>query len=131
MTWFYVQSTGELHEPSGKTLAKGYSGNTAGLNNPSAQARIGVGPIPVGEYTVGPPHVPVDHLGPVALPLWPAPANNMHGRSGFFMHGDNAAMNHTASHGCIIMPPIVRRAVNASADKRLHVVAIPADLSPH
>lgn len=131
MTWFYVQSSGELRNPSGKSVAHGYSGNTAGLNNPSAQDRIGVGPVPVGEYTIGPPHMPIDHLGPVALPLWPSPGNDMHGRSGFFMHGDNRALNHTASHGCIIMPPDIRRAVDASPDKRLHVVATAAELSPH
>jgi hypothetical protein len=38
------------------------------------------------------------------------------------MHGDNQAMNHTASHGCIIMPHSVRAMVAASNDRTLTVV---------
>jgi type VI secretion system (T6SS) effector TldE1-like protein len=123
MTWLYTQDKGELRDPKGLIHGIGYSGNTWGLNNPAAQFQIGVGPIPVGDYVIGPPHTPVDHLGPLALPLWPDKANAMHGRSGFFMHGDNRAGNHTASHGCVIMPPNIRTAVNASKDKHLRVVS--------
>ncbi len=119
----YAQDTGALFDPKGVLLVRGYSGNSTGLNNPAQDDRVGVGPIPVGDYTVGPPHTPLDHLGPLALPLYPNHANVMHGRSGFFMHGDNSKMNHTASDGCIIMPPQVRKTVNDSHDKLLRVVA--------
>lgn len=122
MTWTYTQTTGELRDASGNLKASGYSGNTWGLNNPAAQYQIGIGPIPTGDYTIGPPHSPVDHLGPLALPLWPAKTNEMHGRAGFFMHGDNRFGNHTASNGCIIMSPTVRQAVHLSLDKQLRVV---------
>ena len=123
----YAQETGALFDPHGVLLVRGYSGNTTGLNNPAAQTRVGVGPLPQGVYTVGPPHSPVDHLGPIALPLYPDHHNQMFGRSGFFMHGDNSAMNHTASNGCIIMPPQVRHDVSASTDKLLRVVAAEAE----
>ena len=123
MPFTYAQDTGALFDPNGVLLVRGYSGNTTGLNNPMAQNRVGVGPLPQGVYTIGPPHSPVDHLGPLALPLYPDHANAMFGRSGFFMHGDNSKMNHTASNGCIIMPPQVRKTVNEAYVKKLHVVA--------
>lgn len=123
MSWTYVQSSGVLRDPQGAPIGSGYSGNTWGLNNPAAQFQVGIGPVPCGEYTIGPPHSPADHLGPIALPLWPAATNEMHGRPGFFMHGDNRFADHTASSGCIIMPPAVRTAVNDSADRHLVVIA--------
>ena len=50
----------------------------------------------------------------------------MQGRSGFFIHGDNANMNHTASNGCIILGPAERQAIvsglrraNVRVEKRL------------
>jgi hypothetical protein len=121
MTWTYAQKTGLLSR-DGKPVAKGYSGNTTGLNNPAMQETIGVGPVPRGNYTIGPPHTPVDHLGPLALPLYPAPANQMFGRVGFFIHGDNPAMDHSASDGCIIIDHADRQAIVNSGDTALVVV---------
>jgi hypothetical protein len=122
MTWSYAQKTGALRH-NGTPVATGYSGNTTGLNNPDEQDRIGVGPPPRGDYTVGPPHRPIDHLGPLALPLFPATTNEMHGRCGFFIHGDNARMNHTASNGCIILDRASRQAIVNSRDNKLVIVA--------
>ena len=122
MTWRYAQKTGALSH-DGIAVATGYSGNTTGLNNPDDQDRIGVGPVPRGDYMIGPPHHPVNHLGPLALPLYPAPSNDMYGRCGFFIHGDNPQMNHTASDGCIILPRAARQAVLDSDDTALIVVA--------
>lgn len=123
MAFTYAQDSGALYDPNGVLMMRGYSGNGAGLNNPAMDDRVGVGPIPVGDYTVGAPHAPIDHLGPLALPLYPAKTNNMKGRSGFFMHGDNSRLNHTASNGCVIMPPQVRKTVNEASVKQLTVVA--------
>jgi hypothetical protein len=47
----------------------------------------------------------------------------MFGRSGFFIHGDNQAMNHTASEGCIILPHAARIAIASSGDRGLRVIA--------
>ena len=55
--------------------------------------------------------------------LTPQSGTNTYGRDGFLIHGDNTAMNHTASHGCIILPRIVRAGIDASDDKVLEVVA--------
>jgi hypothetical protein len=122
LTWTYVQRTGSLNR-DGTPIATGYSGNTTGLNNPDAQDKVGVGPVPCGKYTIGPPHQPVDHLGPDALPLYPAAGNKMHGRSAFFIHGDNSAMNHPASNGCIILGHLIRKQIEQSHDKDLLVTA--------
>jgi hypothetical protein len=122
MTWSYTQGTGALSH-SGAHVATGYSGNTTGLNNPDEQDRIGVGPVPRGDYTIGLPHRPIGHLGPLALPLFPAPSNEMPGRCGFFIHGDNRKMNHTASNGCIILARTARQAIIDSHDNKLVVVA--------
>ena len=123
MTWTYTQDKGELRDAADTLRGVGYSGNTWGLNNPLAQFQVGVGPIPVGLYTIGPPHNPIDHLGPLALPLWPDKANEMHGRSGFFAHGDNRFLNHTGSDGCIVLGHALRVALDQSPDKQLSVIA--------
>jgi hypothetical protein len=122
MTWNYVQKTGAVSH-DGVHFTNGYSGNTDGFNNPAMQNVVGVGPVPCGTYRIGPPHQPIDHLGPEALPLVPGPENNMFGRSGFFIHGDNQAMNHTASNGCIILGPTFRKAIVESRDTTLVVVS--------
>lgn len=126
MPWSYAQSTGEMLQ-DGAVIGTGYSGNGAGLNNPDAQDQHDVGPVPQGSYTIGPAVSPPDHLGPLALPLIPDPGNTMFGRNAFFIHGDNAAQNHTASDGCIILSPAIRQRVVASNDTSLVVVSGAAD----
>ena len=122
MGFEYQQSTGQL---TGTVTAEGYSGNGAGLNNPAMQQVHAVGPLPQGTYTIQPPHAD-PKVGPIAMRLVPAPANDMFGRGDFLMHGDNAAMNHTASEGCIILPKAARIAIGAAVlagDTQLSVVA--------
>lgn len=128
MPWVYVQKTGSLYRPNRKLLAVGYSGHGAGLNNPAWQDHVGVGPIPCGRYTIGPAHTPIDHLGPLAFPLVPFKTNDMLNRSGFFLHGDNAALNHTASNGCIILTHGFREMIGDSEDRQLVVVAQETDI---
>jgi hypothetical protein len=123
MPWQYQQSTGDMTDPDGDPVATGYAGNGDGLNNPALQFTPNVGPLPQGSYTIGPPHQPVDHMGPLALPLWPDPATVMQGRFGFFIHGDTPAMDHTASDGCIVLEHDARAQIDASPDKALIVVA--------
>ncbi len=118
--WIYHQSTGELYLDS-SFEGTGYSGHGAGLNDPTQEAVPDVGPIPAGAWTIGtfgdnPP------LGPVSARLSPN-GFDPHGRSGFFMHGDNSRMNHTGSDGCIVMGRAIRQAVADSGDTDLTVVA--------
>jgi hypothetical protein len=124
MPFQYQQSTGILTRDE-QQLAEGYSGNHVGLNNPQMQESRSVGPIPQGNYTILPPHAD-EKVGPVAMTLVPDPLNLMFGRADFLIHGDNAAMDHTASEGCIIMPHAVRVAVGQAVlggDNQLVVVS--------
>src|SRR5450432_1024973 len=119
--WQYSQTTGALTR-DGVPIGKGYSGNGDGLNNPAMQGVSAMGPLPRGTYTIGPPFVDPGK-GPVVMRLTPNPVAEQFGRSGFLIHGDNAAMNHTASHGCIILARPLREQVAASGDRDLTVTA--------
>ena len=119
----YVQRTGNLYAANGELIGTGYSGHGAALNDPGMQNVVATGPAPVGTYTIGPARVPIDHLGPLAMPLEPYPENEMFGRSGIFMHGDNASGNHSASDGCLIFNHMVRQIVDNSPDDVLKIVA--------
>jgi len=117
----YSQSTGVLAR-NGAAVGHGYSGHGAGRNNPAMQAAPNVGPIPQGQYKIGPPFdTPPSAHGPHVMRLIQAPGTDTFGRDGFLMHGDNP--QHDASEGCIIMPPDVRNAVSASGDTDLTVTA--------
>jgi len=119
--WTYCQSTGGFYGPSGNLLADGYSGHGAGKNNPAMEADPGIGPIPAGLWKIGPAKTPIDHLGPLALPLSPM-GFDPHGRSAFFIHGDYAGdVAQLASCGCIILAHAVRLMIAQSGDRQLKV----------
>ena len=120
MAWTYSQTTGKLSLGE-TTFGCGYAGFGEGVNNHADQGIPTIGPIPVGTYTIGPASTH-PAAGPLTMRLIPQDGTDTLGRSGFLMHGDNQAMNHTASHGCIIMPHSVRAMVAASNDRTLIVV---------
>lgn len=123
MSFTYRQTTGQLVGPD--FGAQGYSGNGEGLNNPAMQDAHAVGPLPQGTYTILPPHADAK-VGPIAMHLVPAAGNRMFNRGDFLIHGDNAAANHSASEGCIIMPHDARVAIGAAVlagDNQLTVTA--------
>jgi hypothetical protein len=120
MPWTYEISTGVMLDPDGNRLAVGYSGSGIGRNNTLYQNKIDVGPIPMGSYEIGPPQ-DSQELGPHAMPLEPFLSNEMYGRSGFWIHGDNST--HTASEGCVIMSFAARQAISSSGDDILDVVS--------
>ncbi len=118
--WIYRQKTGELLDDSGSLIATGYAGREEGKNNPDMQNVKGIGPLPVGEYTIG---SPVDDpvVGKYAMRLAPAVTNQMFGRASFLIHGDSYEHPGLASHGCIVMPRAIREAVWNSGDHWLRV----------
>lgn len=116
----YRISTGELTH-DGVPLGAGYSGQPECRNDPSKCGVHNHGPIPPGFYEIG-DRVDTETHGPFVLPLTPHPDNEMHGRSGFLIHGDSGAHPGTASQGCIIMPRIVRETVARLKDRDLEVV---------
>lgn len=130
----YDIRTGALFEASppvaggeatpGKRLARGgYSGHPPFVNDPTAQAVVARGPIPVGNYNIGRAFNHV-RLGPCVFYLDPWNDNSMHGRSGFFIHGDNEFGNKTASHGCIILSRAIREILRPYAGGVLMVRAL-------
>lgn len=123
MPWTYIQSTGELKRPNGTVASTGYAGYGPGRNNPAMQGVKNIGPVPRGKYHMG---YGEDHpkTGRLTIRLVPDPSNQMFGRSGFLIHGDNKTG--TASHGCIIAGFNARVEVDKSPDRYLEVIAAPA-----
>jgi hypothetical protein len=120
--WIYKQSTGELVR-NGNVWRGGYSGCGEGKNNPTAENKPDVGPLPRGLYWIlGPPEETEKH-GPYVLRLEPNPQNDMYGRSGFLIHGDSKIHPGQASEGCIILPRPLREHIYDSGDRTLEVVA--------
>lgn len=91
---------------SGKLWADGvligfaYSGNGAGLNNPSLQNMRNVGVIPAGKYQGG--IIDRPQLGPRVWALTPMPGTEMFGRNAFCVHWDTPAKDFAGSDGCIV-----------------------------
>jgi hypothetical protein len=130
MSWTYEQSTGRLlHD--GAVVATGYAGRDEGLNNPTLEHVRDTGPLPAGRYRIGPPFRH-PRLGAYSLPLAPLAGVRMHGRGGFYIHGDNRTPEpHDASHGCIIVARAVRELIWASGDRFLEVVSTISERDMH
>jgi len=119
--WSYDSANGNLSHD--ETFAgTGYSGHGDGLNDPGEEMGADVGPIPRGSYSIEPFFDDPGGKGPIVAHLNPLPSTNVFGRSGFMIHGDNAAANHTASHGCIILAHNIRQQIAISGDTELEVV---------
>jgi len=128
--WFYSQSTGAFTW-DGLTIATGYSGwddgdgvkePGEGKNDPATQEQRSIGPVPRGQWHIGPAF---DHptKGPAVMQLDPHLGTETFGRSGFLIHGDSIRAPGTASHGCIILPRSLRRLIDASKERNLEVIA--------
>lgn len=96
-------------------------------DNPLAESTPDLGPIPRGWYTLELLNDGGDYenKGKLVFKLVPDEGNQMYGRGGFLIHGDNAAMNFTASDGCIITPHDLRLLILAAyhaGDNRLQVI---------
>lgn len=120
--WVWHQKVGKMYDKNGSCVGCGYSGLDAGKNNPAMQADHGTGPIPQGTYKMtgleqnGP-------TGPNTVILVPDKDTNTFGRSEFRIHGDSVSHPGQASHGCIILPLLVRLRIWGSHDHDLQVVA--------
>src|SRR5437763_1203410 len=121
--WKYEQASGKLINPAGSVICLGYSGRGEGLNNASMQHVGGVGPIPQGAWEVGRFSDDLGGKGRLVCNLVPADGTETHGRSGFMIHGDNSHGDRSASHGCIILPRLIREQILASSDRTLEVTA--------
>lgn len=124
LTLVYHQLSGALllSDDNGNevAVARCYSGLGKDQNRPESEGLQGQGPIPSGVWKVG---KVVNHprLGAFAIQLSPI-GHDAHGRTGFFIHGDSAVGDGTASKGCIICPRAARAAIGSLNIKTLEVV---------
>lgn len=126
MAWIYEQGTGRfLHRNGDRTrlVAIGYAGAPPCLNDPAKDHVRQCGPIPKGSYRLRVLKHP--RFAAPAIFCDPFESNEMFGRSGFYIHGDNRHGDRTASTGCIILSRLVRSKVAdaiSRGDGRLDVV---------
>lgn len=120
MSWIYNSANGNLSR-NGQLVGTGYSGHGDGLDNPAYDGVHNVGPIPTGDWTIGDFFDDPEGKGPVVAHLNPSPLTDTHNRSGFMIHGDNPAMNHSASDGCLIFNRDIRQQIAESGDTDLVV----------
>src|SRR5262249_11544540 len=119
MSWTFSQRTGQIKH-NGHPVGSGYSGRGAGLHNPAMEMVTGTGPIPQGEWHIGPAHT---HSGKGHVVMSLTPVGHLaYYRDHFLIHGDNKKLNHTASHGCIILGAKIRKIIAHSHDEQLFVV---------
>ena len=118
--WIYQQHNGDLQR-DGIHVGVCYAGTSAGLNNPDLDHVHNYGPLPKGRYTIS-SAFRHNTKGPVCMRLAPHAGNDMHGRDGFLIHGDNKLMNHTASEGCIVASLTIREDIAQSIDRELLVI---------
>lgn len=110
MSWTWLQDKGHGYDVEGFHF-DGYSGSPECRNNPAFQEVHNAGPIPRGIFIMG---TSTDAHGPISIPLHPHPDNEMFGRSGFYIHGDEIKHPGCASHGCIIAGRTARLEMCAS-----------------
>jgi hypothetical protein len=119
MPSIYVISTGQFLGPDGGLVGGCYAGHPPYVNDLSAVALPNRGPLPPGFYRIGPPENS-PHLGPLAMPLTPLPDSSggfdwLHGRSSFYIHGDNIQHPGFGSDGCIVPTHLPDGEVNGHA----------------
>jgi RHS repeat-associated protein len=131
LCWEYSQANGTLTHVDDQSGARdlvsdnGYAGHGEGVNNPDMQDVPNVGPLPRGEYRIGTMRdnrTSSGHTLRNSMRLSPASTNEMHGRSGFLIHGDNNRADRSASRGCPVLPAEARDEIAASGDNCLRVV---------
>lgn len=115
-------TTGKVWIDSTLQPQTAYSGHGHGLDNPGDESVRAEGPTPEGLWSINPWESYHPHLGAWVSHLTPVSVPNTYGRSAFFIHGDNAQMNHTASDGCIIMDATLRGAVRQSGATLIKVI---------
>jgi hypothetical protein len=120
--WRYSQTSGilSLTSISGYTF-QCYSGYGQWKNRPEMESVADLGPIPCGIYDQGDVELSSVH-GPFAIPLFPRPANEMFGRSGFMLHGDSVEAPGCASRGCIVHSPQADREIVYGSHLPIEVV---------
>lgn len=129
--FLYHQRTGKLEHDRIGLIGFGHSGDpdAGGMDDPAMQSVRSVGPLPVGDYTIGPPEDRPEHTGEFSMALTPASTNEMFGRGAFYIHGFRIGLKPgQGGKGCIEIGPLQRWAVGGAVlgpnrDNHLRVVA--------
>jgi RHS repeat-associated protein len=123
----YVYNAGSPNYGQQISVGTGYAGAGMGLNCPAMQNVPFVGPLPAGNYTIGPMQNNETSSGKIlynSMFLTPNAGNyNPMNRQGFLIHGDNAAQNNSASEGCIVASTAIRNQIANSGDNSLKVIS--------
>lgn len=131
LEFIYEQRSGCLYLASRQDervlIACGYSGKGRFLNELFYEDRVAEGVIPRGVWRIV-ASVAHSKLGPVCLALAygrdaGGPVVYPHGRRGFYIHGDNAAQDRSASSGCVVLDRTTREFIANSRVKLLNVVS--------
>lgn len=124
--WYvFEQATGHFirHGLDGDHLLDraGYSGSfsAGGYNNPDKQYEKLVGPIPQGQYSIGPA---TDFPTKLAFPLTPMAGTDTRGRGGFMIHGGCLDGTLRASTGCVIVDVATRTRIASGGIALLKVI---------
>ena len=129
----YKQNTGDTDVKVGATeiahVGTGYAGHGEGLKNPANQSvsekedKENAGPLPQGQYSIGPMFDNKGSTGPASMRLTPDPNNEMFGRDRFLIHGPVPGETcPCSSEGCIVLPRAERVTIGVSGIDTLEVV---------
>lgn len=119
MTWVYDVRKRTFTQNGKLKFNALYAGTEGYKDNPAFECEVNKGPLPRGKYKIGLPLANHPTAGRFVLRLTPYAGNNMCGRSGFLIHGDNG--QGTASNGCIVAPLEIRKKIYDSSDRELIV----------
>ncbi|WP_338558493.1 tlde1 domain-containing protein [Erwinia sp. E_sp_B04_7] len=119
MTWIYNVNANTF-EQNGTFKFNGlYAGAEGYKNNTEFECEINKGSLPRGKYRISRPIAKHQTAGRFVLRLTPYIENEMCGRAGFLIHGDNG--RGTASNGCIVATYDARLEIAESGDRELIV----------
>lgn len=119
MTWVYDVRKKSFTQNGEYKFNALYAGSEGYKDNPDLECEVNKGPLSRGKYKIGNPLARHPTAGRFVLRLTHYAGNNMCGRAGFLIHGDNG--HGTASNGCIVAIFDVRRKIADSGDKELVV----------
>lgn len=119
MTWIYDVRKRTFTQNGEYQFSALYAGAEGYKDDPDLECVANKGPLPRGKYKIGSPVANHPTAGRYVLRLTPYAGNNMCGRAGFLIHGDNG--QGTASHGCIVASLDVRTKIASSGDRELIV----------
>ena len=118
----YRQTTGSISLID-DTWGYGYSGQPPYKNDPAAQDKPDLGPLPCGLWHIVGVHYRHESLGPYVMNLEPEPQTTTFGRSSFRIHGDSISKPGYASHGCLVFSRPLRTRIWESGDRDIWVKA--------